>query len=105
MTLLASRQLAQNQMFQDRVRVALVTAAVNVLAEDAGAANHAARASLESRVLMGPGPWGTIIAESVAVNTTIAAKAVQGVDIPDDDIQFVVNGLIDAYAGKAGAEP
>jgi hypothetical protein len=104
MTLLASRQLAQNQAFQDRVRVALVTAAVNLLAEDPTTANHNRRASFANRVLMGPGPWGAIIAEAVAVNTTIAASAANGDEIPDGDIQFVVNGLIDAYAGKPGAE-
>jgi hypothetical protein len=49
MTLLASRQLAQNQIFQDRVRVALVTAAVNLLAEDPGTANHNRRASFANR--------------------------------------------------------
>jgi hypothetical protein len=105
MTLLASRQLAQNQLFQDRVRVAVVTAAVNLLAEDTATPNHNRRASFANRVLMGPGPWGAIIAEAVAVNTTIAGKAADGTDIPDDDIQFVVNGLVDAYAGKQGNEP
>ena len=102
MSLLASRKLAQDQAFQDRVRVAVVTAAVNVLAEDPAAPNHAARFSFASRVLMGPGPWGAIIAEAVAVNTTIAAEASAGDEIPDGDIQFVVNGLVDAYAGQSG---
>ena len=97
----ASHELATNAAFIVRVRSAITKSAIDVAAEDAATPNHARRVELAGQVLRSTENWAGKIAEGVAANGTIVTKAMNGETIPDDDIEFVVNGLWDAYAGPS----
>lgn len=90
--------LATEAFFQ-RVVAAVVTAAFAVLYEDPGTPNHAARTAWADAVLATDATtpaqqmlWGLV------VNPTIATALLAGEQPPDNDIQFVVNGLVDTFA-------
>ncbi len=100
----SSHELATNAAFIVRVRSAITKSAIDVASEDAGASNHARRVELAGQVLRSPGRWAEMMAEGVAANGTIVAKAMAGQEIPDDDIAFAASSLWDAYAGSSPSE-
>lgn len=97
--LLSARSLANDSGFIDRVTVAAVKAAIDVSSETRRT-NGSSRAALARQVLMSPRRWGELMAVAVAVNATINGKWADKEEVPDDDIQFVVASLWDAYAGS-----
>lgn len=103
-TLTARATTADNPAFQARVRQALVSAAIDIDAEAADHPNHENRRTLASQVLNGPYSWAQIIAVGVAQNPNIGSGSSDpSDDSPDGDsaMQYVVNGLWDAYCPPA----
>lgn len=88
--------------FQGRCRYALITAAVNVMAELPATTQHRLRVNYAIQVLQ-----GSInileVALAVLTNASIIAEAnvatTPDFAIPDSDIQFQVNSLFNALAG------
>lgn len=104
MSFIATADLADAASFRTRVKVALVTAAANVVHEDASAysAERAAkRAALASGILADPAPWAARFVWPVVANTTIAAA---GLDAPDGDLLFQIGAVFDAMAGVSPSE-
>lgn len=119
MALIDQYDLAHLPNFIKRVQVAIIAAAIDIQAEDesnltapAGFATageaadatkqrlHDLRSKLAYRVLNGPTSYAAIFAQGVATNATVAAA---GEAATDNDIQFVVNSLWDAFAVGEGA--
>lgn len=97
-----SCDLATQPTFVDRVRAAAVKTAIAVASERSAVENHVRRVQLATQVLMSPGRWAEIMAEGVAANPSIVSKAMGGEAIPDDDLEFTVSSLWNAYAGQDG---
>ena len=93
-------------LLRQRTQVAIQTAAYDVINEAADTANHANRMEWANWAI-NDSLWMMNVEMSLLVqNATIAAA---GDNATDDDIQFVVNGLIDpvanlALANKAAAK-
>lgn len=86
--------------FVQRVEIALVTAAVNVMAEPENTLNHSFRRNYAVQILNDPAVQAAKIAVGVVTNATIAASAPTGNAATDSDIQFTVNSLFSAYARR-----
>jgi hypothetical protein len=103
MALIDQYNLAYSGNLPKRVCAACWTAAVNILNEDAGTANHAnrvlwAKAALQEAV---SGTMVKRITVDCAQNASIAAA---GEAATDNDIQFIVNSRAGVYAdGVYGA--
>lgn len=95
-----ARQLSSDSGFIDRVTMAAVNAALNISAESPSTTNHSNRANLAQRVLMSPKRFGELMAQACAVNSTINAAHTNEQPIPDNDIEFVVASVWNAYAGS-----
>ena len=96
MTFAEQIELAEDGLFQSRVRQAAITAAIAVMAETPTAAAQAAhekRTALALRILSEPTGMQRAWAYAVAANPSITAESV------DSDIEWTVNGLWDAMAG------
>lgn len=78
-----------------RTQIAISNAAYNVINEDAGTANHANRIIWANYALANPERMMSLEMSLLVQNPTIQAG---GDNATDNDIQFVVNGLIDPYA-------
>lgn len=95
-------ELAEDGLFQSRVRQAAITAAVQIMAETptAGAeGTHQKRTALASRILSDPTGMQRAWAYAVVTNPAITAESV------DSDIQWTINSLWDAMAGVTVALP
>lgn len=80
-----------------QVTVALVKAAADIRNESAGTANHVRRAAWADLVVSdGPTVWADRVIWRVLENATIAAAPATATD---NDVQFVVNSLVNYYAG------
>jgi len=98
--------IANDTNFQKRVKYALQSAALGVMAEAGNVTSHAARVIYAKLVLSGS---ANVFEVSVGVlnNSTIASEAEITVpasgsfSIPDSDIQFAVNSDFNAFAGVA----
>lgn len=94
-------KIAGNNDFQQRIKYALMAAAVNVYAEASSTTGHTARAALASNVIQG-GYNPAAAALAVLTNSTIASEAnvsiTPGFNIVDADIQFAINSLWGALA-------
>ncbi len=94
-------KIAGNSGFQERVKYALMSAAVSVYNELSSTTGHTPRVAYANSIIagnynLGPASLG------VLTNTSIAAEATIGsapdFSIPDSDIQFAVNSLWNAFA-------
>lgn len=95
--------LADDDAFRARVRVALMTAAVDVSGESVGgmsATKYAKRQILAYEVLKSAagGPHLEAFTWGVAANPAVTSGS------NDGDIQFTVNSLIDDMAGVRGGD-
>jgi hypothetical protein len=99
MTFQSSADLATHNGFRERVRVAMVTAALNVAAEtpSGNATLDAKRAILATRVL-GPDQVAFLDSFSWVVGANVSIS-ITGLDTVDGDIQFAVNSGWNAVAG------
>lgn len=85
--------LALTPAFIERVRLAVVTAAINVAAEDTATPGHARRAEYARYALGDSAHVAAQFAFGVASNPVITAAST------DNDIQFTVNAIWNAFAG------
>lgn len=93
--------LAKDTGFQDRVRVAIVTAATNVLGEAKGEKSdqvYGKRQYLAYQILTNSGGHTERFSWAVAANPAVTAAS------NDGDIQFTVDSLIDDMAGVTGTD-
>ena len=81
---------------KNRTTAAIAKAATDVLNEDPGTANHANRLVWAGSALDNATAMAERMMWGVLSNATIQAN---GESSTDNDIQFVVNSLIDSYAG------
>jgi len=103
-TLLSTYHLAFDSTLRARICGACWQASADILNEDAGTTNHANRVLWANQVLTenADGPMVRSISVGTAQNATIAAAGAEAAT--DNDILFVVNGLIDTFAdGVYGA--
>lgn len=90
--------LRESGNIQSRVKVAVVKAAVDILAEDVGTTNHANRVIWAKAALADCAPKVEQMLWHIALNASIQSS---GEGCSDNDLQFVVNGMIDTYATGA----
>lgn len=98
MDFLGQIALAENGEFQARVRQAVVTAAVDIMADapvntPQAIAVHAKRAALATRVLLDPTSLQRAWAYMVVSNPAISAESI------DSDLQWTVSSMWNAMAG------
>jgi len=88
-------KLVDNLTFRQRLQVAAWIAAGAVVTESESTPNHDARVAWAKRALKGPleADEMRLVAIRCTANPAINEKA------SDDDLQFVVNGMIDELAG------
>lgn len=102
MTFAEQIELAEDGLFQARVRQATITAAIAVMAETPTAetqAAHEKRTALALRILSEPTGTQRAWAYAVAANPAITAES------SDGDLQWTVNSLWDAMAGVTETLP
>jgi hypothetical protein len=85
--------LANDPVFQQRVTMALTKVSIDVMAEDRTTLHHDERTAYANQCLLQPEVHGMNMALGVATNPVITA------DSPDNDLEFVVISLFNAYAG------
>lgn len=85
--------LALDSVFQQKVFVAMVTAAIAVQAEIPATANHTNRSNYAKLVLNNPAFYVVSFSQSVVCNVAITGASI------DSDIQFAVNANFSALAG------
>lgn len=104
MGFLESSYLADNEEFVRRVRVALVTAAKNVMAEDNTTKDHATRVIYAKKVIDNPDVQTRLAVHSIVTNVAIDSTLDKlagryQTSASDSDIQFTVDSLFNALAG------
>ena len=93
MTFLDQHTLATDSDFVARVTQAAITAGKDIQAEAGNTAGHVKRTDYALQVLRSPHVFGPLFAQGVASNPAITGAST------DNDIQFTVNSLWNAYAG------
>ena len=83
--------IAQDGDFIRRVQMAIITAAIEIQAEDPATVNHVQRSALAHQVLHSPEAFASKFAMGVATGFITAASV-------DADIQYTVNSVWNAYA-------
>lgn len=83
--------------FQGRCKYFFQKAAIAVMSEDPGTANHDDRVRFAAKVITG-GISQTELAIAVATNSTIAATIDSAGTPSDNDLEFTVNSMFDAFA-------
>jgi len=96
MTLQTQYTLSQDATFQQRVRQAIVTAAIAISNEAPNVTGHSQRAQLAVKVLSDQGPWSQRFAEGAATDSAVAAAEVGATDA---QINNAVTSQWNAYAG------
>lgn len=104
---LKAREAAENPRLRDRVQACMVETALQVMAEDAATAGHDKRVALATAVLSGRGvDAATMMA--VTTNGSILAKVTKqpssdaaALDVPDGDIEYVIEQAWSALSGHA----
>lgn len=99
---------ARNETFAARTAMCLTIAAINVANEADTTPNHANRLAFAQRVLKNEINSKLVAAAAIAYNGTLqaeinAAPSQFGASVPDSDLQFVVNSLIDLFANAYAA--
>lgn len=105
-----------NDSLRRKVSIAVVKAAIDVLAEAVDTPNHALRGEWAIKTLNDPPAmaetmlWGIVVSPGFQslfgdISEDEAAKLdVLNTKMSDDDLQFTVNALVDAYAGVTEAK-
>ena len=91
--------LAGNDELIRKVQQALIKSAIAVAAESAETKSHDQRRSFAQAVLMEPQRWARLVVLGVVTNPSITAES------KDNDIEFTVNSMWDAYAGVSEKLP
>jgi hypothetical protein len=99
MTIIQAGRLVETEPdFRVRVRHFIVKAAIAIVAEDPITVNHADRLVLSASILGNADGYVTRFGYACMTNATLLAAADQTA-IADNDLEFAVNSLIDAFAG------
>jgi hypothetical protein len=100
MSLYDAYAMANDPIFLQRIRAAVITAAVQVAAEDPGTANNTNRQILSYAVLNSDDDtYARRFAWALTSNNTVTTEyAGNQMNVPDADITFSVNSLWDAMA-------
>lgn len=99
MSYISVADLADAASFRVRVKVAVVTAAANVVHEGTASLTpqqHDKRAVLARNILADPAKYGDLFVWPVVANPSIAAS---GLDSSDGDLAYQVSAVFDAMAG------
>lgn len=96
-SLLEAYEMANNTTFINRVSQAVAVCADTVRQEPDNTPLHAERLALANRVMQDANAYGYRFARMVSTNGTISANAPNEEDVPDGDIQYVVNQLWNSY--------
>jgi len=93
-------QAAGGSEFQLRVKFFATKAAIAIMAESAGTANHAERVVWANAEIAGENSTGQQ-SYSVSTNSTIQADidSSPGNGVSDGDMEFTVNSMVNAWAG------
>lgn len=99
---------ARDETFAARVAMCLMKAGLDASNEDPGTDNHANRLALAQRHLKAEINSKAVAAAVIASNGTIqgeidAQPAQHGANVPDGDLQYVVNGLYNMLANAYAA--
>jgi len=98
------QQIANRSEFLRRVEYALKKAAIAVMAEDGGTANHAERVVYATKVIDGEASIAEA-SKGVVTNATLTSSGDLSASplfgISDGDLEFTVNSMFDAFAGVA----
>lgn len=104
MAYIDSANLAIDATFQQTIRVAMVTAALNIMTESSNTANHTQRAVFAENILRNPNEYIYSFAFAVACNPAIPVQQDKTTGeytttASDSDIQFTVNSDFNSLAG------
>lgn len=97
MSLIDQAHLALDGVFRDRVRVAMIQAAESVQAESTGTANDTNRSNYAKSILNNPDAYVSAFSSAVAADPNNAGITSAS---SDSDIQFTVNAVFNALAGR-----
>ncbi len=86
-------ELANDEVFKQKVQMAMVKSGLAVVSEDPGTAYHEKRATYANQVLKNPSGSAADMAYGVSSNVAITGAS------SDADIEFTVNANWNAYAG------
>lgn len=108
MSVLNQIAAARSDEFAARVAMVTMTLAMTVLVEDPETANHANRIIFAQKHLRAEINNKTLAAAVIASNSTIqttinGAPLLLGSNVPDGDIEFVITGLLNAFANAYAA--
>lgn len=99
-SLTEKHEVATTQGFRDRVQIAMIQAANDILNEDPATEGHAVRVSLANSVIQDPKIRIDAFSLSVALNDAIAdAETKTAGSSPDADIVARIAALWNSYAG------
>ena len=95
--------IAGHRLWRDRVYYYRLRSAIAIMSEDPGTTSHAERVTYAKLVISGVQPIDDY-ALGVATNSTIQAALDPDAGsptwgVPDNDVEFTVNSLINAFAG------
>lgn len=99
---------ARDDTFAARVAMLLMVSLVNVTNEAPDTPNHANRLALAQRHMLGAINSKSVAATAIASNATIQGEIIEspellGANVPDQDLQFVLDGLVDSLANAYAA--
>lgn len=94
MTLAEQVTALNDAAFIGKIRQALVKAAIAVMAEAANTEGHELRVAYAWAVLGAPDDAGTLAARAVVTNAALV-----GTGATDNDIEFTVNSMFNAFSG------
>lgn len=101
-TLAERAEISNDGIFINRVKVAMLEAAIAIVNEDPQTASHAERATLALQTINSPDEWARRMAVAVVTNpNTGSGSSDPAVDDADGDsaLQFVVASIWNAVAG------
>lgn len=93
-------QLLRNPAFQDQVEGALIHAASQILQEAQSTANHENRLRWANAIVANSRGQMQFFLTGTLTNASVAASAGDPASISDNDIDYVVASLFDAYANQ-----
>jgi hypothetical protein len=93
-------RLLRNEDFRDQVTGALLFAASQVLNEAPEASNHEDRIRWANAIIADPQGQTAFLVTGMLTNATIAGAAGDPSAISDNDVDYVVASLFDAYADQ-----
>lgn len=96
MTFEESYALGSDPTFRARCQSGALKIATNVMSEEDATAGHAERATYANKVLLNPSLQSQAIAFGVA-----AQPGITGPDATDQDIEFTLSSLWNAWSGVA----